>query len=365
MKLELSVIVPTFNESGNIEPLYNEIKKSLKGVKYEIIFVDDDSKDGTLDEIKELIKHHNNIKLIHRVDKRGLSSACIAGFIESNSKYLAVIDADLQHDPALLSEMLQEIRSDKLDIVIASRFLKDSLISGLSHTREKFSSIGNALSIMVTGIKLSDPLSGYFMIKNDFVSPLIPKLSGMGFKILLDIISTSRFSRLKLKYLELPTHFRERTKGESKLDLLTFLEFVTLILDKILGKYIPIRLVLFVIVGFSGLLVHMAALTILLKTFNLGFVFSQILATALAMVSNFFINNIFTYRDRRLYGAAMLKGLISFCIACSVGGAVNVASSTFIFDKGVYWPIAALIGCVIGSVINYAATSLTTWKQKL
>jgi dolichol-phosphate mannosyltransferase len=364
MKLELSIIVPTFNESGNVIPLYNEIKKALKTAKYEIIFVDDDSKDGTIDEINGLIKQHNNVWLIHRIDKRGLSSACIEGFIASDSKYLAVIDADLQHDPALLSEMLQKIRSDELDLIIASRFLKDSVISGLSNTREKFSSIGNAISTMVTGIKLSDPLSGYFMIKKAVVNPLIPKLSGMGFKILLDIISTSRFSRIKLKYLELPTHFRERINGESKLDLLTILEFITLILDKILGKYIPIRLVLFVIVGFSGFLLHMLVLAIMLKIFNLSFVFSQIVATSLAMTSNFFVNNIFTYRDRRLYGMAMLKGLVSFCIACFIGGAINVTSSSIIFDQGVYWPIAALIGCVLGFLCNYVITALTTWKHK-
>jgi dolichol-phosphate mannosyltransferase len=364
MKFELSIIVPTFNEFGNVIPLYKEIKKALKTVKHEIIFVDDDSKDGTIDEINELIKQYDNVRLIHRIDKRGLSSACIDGFIASNSKYVSVIDADLQHEPALLSKMLQKIRSDKLDLIIASRFLKDSVISGLSNTREKFSSIGNVISTMITGVKLSDPLSGYFMIKKNIVSPLIPKLSGMGFKILLDIVSTSRFSRIKLNYLELPTHFRERNKGESKLDLLTILEFVTLILDKILGKYIPIRLVLFVIVGFSGLLLHMLVLAIMLKILNLDFVFSQIVATSLAMISNFFVNNIFTYRDRRLHGMAMLKGLISFSIACSIGGAINVASSTFIFDRGVYWPIAAIIGCVFGFLCNYIITALTTWKNQ-
>ncbi len=364
MKFELSIIVPTFNESGNVIPLYHEIKKALNAIKYELIFVDDDSKDGTIDEINELIKQYDNIRLIHRVDKRGLSSACIEGFNASESKYLAVIDADLQHDPALLNKMLQEIKKDKLDLIIASRFLKNSVISGLSNTREKFSSIGNALSTMITGIKLSDPLSGYFMIKKNVVTPLIPKLSGIGFKILLDIVSTSRFSRVKLKYLELPTHFRERVNGESKLDLLTILEFVTLILDKILGKYIPIRLVLFIIVGFSGLLLHMVLLAIMLKIFNLGFIFSQIVSTSAAMISNFFVNNIFTYRDRRLYGMAMLRGLISFSIACSIGGIINVASSIFIFDRAVYWPIAALIGCVLGSVCNYIITALTTWKHK-
>lgn len=364
MKFELSIIVPTFNESGNVTPLYNEIKKSLKAIKYEIIFVDDNSKDGTLDEISALVKRHDNVQLIHRTTKRGLSSACIEGFALSNSTYLAVIDADLQHDPALLSSMLKKIKSNKLDLIIASRFLEGSLITGLSHAREKFSSIGNIVSTMVTGVKLSDPLSGYFMIRKDVVQRILPKLSGMGFKILLDIISTCRFSRIKLKYLELPTHFRERIHGESKLDLLTILEFVTLILDKIFGKYIPIRFVLFVVVGFSGLALHMLTLSLMLKVLNFNFIFSQAIATSFAMISNFFVNNIFTYRDRRLHGVALLKGLASFCVACSIGGVLNVTSSSLLYAGGIYWPIAALIGCVVGSVWNYAITSLTTWKQK-
>lgn len=363
MKLELSIVVPTFNESGNVAPLYHEIQNSLKDSKYEIVFVDDDSQDGTVDEINSLVEQYDNVRLIRRINKRGLSSACIEGFAFSNSKYLAVIDADLQHDPVLLGTMLQKMQSEKLDLIIASRFLEGSHITGLSRTREKISAFGNFISTVVTGVKLSDPLSGYFMINKDVIHNILHKLSGKGFKILLDIFSTCRFDKIKLHYLELPTHFRERIHGKSKLDMLVVLEFVMLLLDKILGRYVPIRFVLFVVVGLSGLLLHMLTLAGMLKICHFDFTFSQFFATFLAMISNFFVNNLFTYRDRQLHGAAMLKGLVSFCITCSVGALINITIASFFFAKGMSWIVSGLSGCMLGSVWNYAITSFTTWKQ--
>jgi dolichol-phosphate mannosyltransferase len=363
MKLELSVIVPTYNEAGNVIPLYNEIKKYLNHTAYEIIFVDDDSKDNTLQEINALIENYDNVRLIRRINKRGLSSACIEGFSSSNAKYLAVIDADLQHDPSLLKQMLKKLETSQFDIIVASRFLKDSSVPGLSQTREKVSIVGNMVSRVITGVKLSDPLSGYFMIKKETVDQVIHKLSGKGFKILLDIFITFRINKINLNYLELPTIFRERTHGQSKLDFMVMLEFLVLLLDKIIGKHIPVRFVLFVLVGLSGLALHLLLLTIMVKILGLEFIFSQTIAAFVAMGSNFFINNAFTYRDKKLTGFKIVKGLISFYLACSIGALINVIVASFLFEKGVMWLLSGFLGCVVGSIWNYAITAHFTWKK--
>lgn len=363
MKPVLSIISPTFNEAGNVIALYEEINKYLSGIPYELIFVDDDSKDGTVEEINSLIEKHNNVRLIRRIGKRGLSSACIEGFASSNATCLAVIDADLQHDPAILVQMLKKLRSDKLDLIVASRFLQESHILGLSHAREKVSMVGNAISRIVTGVKLSDPLSGYFMVKKTVIDKILHKLSSKGFKILLDIFITCRLSKIHLNYLELPTTFRERIHGKSKLDLLVMLEFIILLLDKLLGKYIPIRFILFISVGLSGLVLHIILLALMLKALHLDFTFSQSVATFLVMTSNFFINNIFTYRDRQLKGVRAIKGLLSFYLACSIGAFINITIASFLFDKSIPWIISGITGCVMGSVWNYAVTSYITWKN--
>lgn len=363
MKLELSVIVPTFNESGNVIPLYLEIKKHLGHSAFEVVFVDDNSSDGTIAQINELVEQHPNVRLIRRLDKRGLSSACIEGFASSNSKYLAVIDADLQHDPATLKLMLDKLKQDRLDIAVASRFTDGAHVEGLSHTREKISKFGNILSRIVTGANLSDPLSGYFMISKQVMDLVIDKLSGKGFKILLDIFSTCRLNRIKLNFCELPITFRKRQYGESKLDSLVVLEFLVLILDKIFGRFVPIRFILFIMVGLSGLVLHLLILAMMLRFFQIDFTIAQSLTTLVVMTSNFFINNAFTYRDRRLKGRQMLTGLLSFCLACSAGAFINITMATFLFDRGIFWLIAGFVGCLVGSVWNYGITSYITWRN--
>lgn len=365
MKYELSIVIPTFNESGNVIPLYKEIQKHLGETSYEVVFVDDNSLDGTIEQIYQLIETYPNVRLIRRVDKRGLSSACIEGFASSNSEYLAVIDADLQHDPAILALMLAKIKQENLDIIVGSRFLGKSDIQGLSKIREKLSMIGNAISGFITGAKLSDPLSGFFMVKKSLIDQVIKSLSGKGFKILLDIFSSCKLAKIRVKFGEVPIVFRKRNQGESKLDSLVMLEFLMVILDKLVGKYIPVRFVLFVMVGLSGLVLHMLIFTIMMQFMNLNFMPAQTLTTVIVMSSNFFINNAFTYRDKRLKGSKLIIGLLSFCLACSIGAFINVGISTFLYERGMMWLLAAFSGCVIGSIWNYGMTSFFTWKDNV
>ncbi|MEQ9115623.1 MAG: glycosyltransferase family 2 protein [Rickettsiales bacterium] len=363
MKYTLSIIIPTLNEEGNIKPLFSIISKVLNKKNYEIVFVDDNSSDSTVEKITSLIDNHSNIRLIRRPRKRGLSSACIDGFDSCSSKYLAVIDADLQHDPKLLKDMLETLEKTNRDIVVASRFLKGAKLSGLSNAREKLSNVGNYLSNIVTGVHLSDPLSGYFMVRSELIEQVSDKLSAKGFKILLDIFASAKSKKVDVKYSEIPCDFRERNHGESKLDSLVILEFLVLLFDKIFGKHLSVRFVLFLLVGLSGVLVHMSILGVLNKLLNVDFLASQTIATISAMVSNFYINNIFTYRDMKLVGVKALYGLVSFCIACSLGALFNIIIATFLFEKGMNWLLSGFVGIVVGSIWNYTTTSFITWKN--
>lgn len=366
MIYELTVIVPTLNESGNVSLLYSKIANTLKGSNFAVLFVDDDSQDGTINEINTLIAKHNNVQLIRRINRRGISSAFIEGVFSSSSKYIAIIDADLQHEESLLSEMLYKLKTQKLDIIIASRFkdLSDRKVVGLSGAREQMSRFGNALCGLVSGAHLTDPLTGFFMIRKPLMDKIIYKLSGVGFKIMLDIFATCKNEKIKLRFQEIHMNFRKRNKGKSKLDIVILYEFALLIFDKLFGKFIPIRFVLFLIVGLTGLCIHTAILSALMNFSNASFYISQLISTIIAMTSNFFVNNSFTYRDKRLKGTSQLvKGLLSFYLACSFGAFINVTTANFLYDKKIYWLLSGVIGSIIGATWNYGISSYFTWGK--
>lgn len=356
---ELALVVPTLNEVGNIKPLLQRLEIALKGISWEIIFVDDDSSDGTEDIIREFSAHNPRVRMIARIGRRGLSSACIEGMLATTAPYIAVMDADLQHDESLLPKMLSIIKNRGKDIVIASRFLKGGKSDVLSASRERLSRIGNFLSRMIIKVHLSDPLSGYFMLRRELLHETAHSLSGKGFKILVDILSSAKGT---LKIEEIPLKFRDRLSGESKLDTLISVEFIKLLADKKFGKLIPVRFVIFVLVGLSGVVVHGLLLALFFKLYGQSFYVSQATATLIAMTTNFYFNNIFTYRDRRLRGYYFFRGLLSFYLICSIGAFVNFQVAESLYNVSVHWLLSGILGSVVGSVWNYGVTSSFTWK---
>lgn len=357
---ELAVVVPTLNEVGNIGPLLERLSETLRGIAWEVLFVDDDSSDGTGELIRDLSLARSNVRSLRRVGRRGLSSACIEGMLATSAPCIAVMDADLQHDEALLEPMLRLLQVDRLDIVVGSRFASGSHLGSFPRGRERLSRLANRVSRWVTGADLSDPMSGYFVLRRELLDEVVHKLSGKGFKILLDIFASAG---RPLRFSEVPLDFRPRHSGTSKLDTLVALEFAILLTDKTLGRLVPVRFVLFVLVGLTGLLVHLAALSLSFKGLGLGFYASQAIATVTAMTVNFLLNNKFTYRDRRLSGLGLLRGLLSFYAACSLGALVNLLVAKAAFDVGVAWALAGLLGAGVGSVWNYAMTQTFTWKS--
>lgn len=358
--IELSVIVPTYNERANIVPMIARLDETLGNHNWEVIFVDDDSPDGSSRQIREIAIQDPRVRIVQRVGRRGLSSAVIEGILASSAPFCAVIDADRQHDETLLATMLQTISNEALDIVIGSRYVDGGSLGDLSSSRANTSRLATWLSRMVLHADLTDPMSGFFMIRRDIFEARMHNLSGIGFKILLDIFASSN---APLRYRELPYKFRSRQLGESKLDGLAVWEYLMLLLDKLVGHIIPIRFVAFALVGSVGVIVHMLVVWLLLHYTNAVFPVAQTIATLVAMTSNYALNNILTYRDMRLHGWMWLRGWFTFTLACSVGAVGNIATASYLFAQDTTWMLAALSGTIVGAVWNYAVTSIYTWKH--
>ena len=361
MAYDLAIVLPTFNESGNVGPIVDRLEKALKGIRYEVIFVDDDSPDGTADVVRRLAERHDNVRVLQRIGRRGLASACIEGILGAAALYVAVMDADMQHDEAVLPEMLRRIREENLDLVVGSRNMAGGSMGEFTRWRVKFSQLGKRLSLMGAEHELSDPMSGFFMVRVSTFERFAHRLSGIGFKILLDIVLSAGPG---LKMGEVPYCFRQREHGESKLDMLVGLEYFELLVDKHLGNVVNVRFVLFGMVGAVGVGVHLLILSALLKLAGLSFAMGQAITTFIVMILNFVLNNSVTYRDRRLRGWRFWSGLITFCLACGLGVAANVAIASEAFRRGVPWVLAAVTGLLFTAVWNYGVTSMTTWRQE-
>ena len=361
MGIELSIIVPTFNERDNVVPLLNKLDAALKGISWEVIFVDDDSPDKTAQHVREVSQTDLRVRCIQRVSRRGLSSASIEGMLASSAPFLAVMDGDLQHDETLLKTMLKTLRSDDLDIVVGSRYVKGGSTGEWSRQREHISRFATAFGRKLMRVDMKDPMSGFFMLKRTFLERVVHRLSGKGFKILFDLFVSSPEP---VKFVELPFEFKNRVAGESKLSTLVIWEYLLLLADKWLGPYVPVRFILFVLVGGLGLVIHLVVLWTGLNVLSWAFSSAQSLAVFTAMTANFIINNIFTYSDKKLKGLGFIKGLLSFYVACSIGAFINIRVAGFLFGHGIQWWLAGILGAVIGAVWNYAITSTLTWKHK-
>lgn len=358
--VELSVIIPTFNEIENVGELVRRLEPLLQGIAWEVIFVDDDSPDGTAAEVRRISQGNPRVRCLQRIGRRGLSSACIEGFLSSSAPYLAVMDGDLQHDETLLVKMLGVMRTEPVDIVVGSRYVGGGGIGDWDQSRAHMSAFATKLSRLVLHADVGDPMSGFFMIRRDAMEGAVRTLSGIGFKILLDLFASSP---APLRYRELPYQFRERQAGETKLDAQVMVDYLLLLADKLIGHIVPVRFFLFSLVGGFGVAVHMTTLTLVYEVFNYSFITGQVAATIVAMASNFLLNNYTTYRDRQLKGWRLARGFLSFSLACSVGAVANVGIASFLFNNNTEWLLSALAGVIVGAVWNYAVTAVYTWKS--
>jgi dolichol-phosphate mannosyltransferase len=361
--IALTIVVPTYNEKLNVRPLVSLLDKALVDINWEVVFVDDDSPDGTADEVRELARTRLDVRVIHRIGRRGLSGACIEGILSSAAPYVAVMDGDLQHDETVLISMIASFNADpELNLVIGSRNVEGgSSGNGLSGIRSFGSDMATVMARKLLKIRVQDPMSGFFMIKLESFRDVVGELQRQGFKILTDLLSASR-DGWKIK--EIPFVFKERQYGQSKMDSAVTLEYFGLILARLTGGAISIRFVLFLFVGLTGILVQLLMVGIFLNVMFLSFFYSQILAVILAMTSNFFLNNILTYRDQSLSGKYILFGLLSFYFVCSLGAVANVAVANLVYNFVPLWILASFFGSVISSLWNFMSSKWLTWRVR-
>jgi dolichol-phosphate mannosyltransferase len=355
---EVSVIVPTFNERENLGPLITAIAAALANVRWEVIIVDDDSPDGTAAAAKSLYEHDPRVRTIRRIGRRGLASACVEGMLASSAPLVAVIDGDLQHDPSLLRSMLRCLSADEADLVIGSRYVAGGDLGNWTVQRASGSRIATRLAHLFTRVDVCDPMSGYFMLRRSIIEEHAHALSAVGFKILLDILVTARGG---LRVLEVPLRFGQRLHGASKMSGAVAWEYLMLLAHKAGGGRIPVRFIGFCAIGLAGVAVHFLVLASLLKALKVAFVAAQAAATAVSIVSNFTVNNLLTYADRRLRGWRWLRGLASFALICGFGALANVGVAAWLFGHQVGWPLAALAGIGASAVWNYGVSARYTW----
>ncbi len=358
----LSVVVPTYREAANVPVLFERLETALAGLPWEMIVVDDDSSDGTADVAYALAARDPRARCVRRVNRLGLAGAVVEGWLSSSADLVAVIDGDLQHDEAILPKMYEALAAGRGNLVIGTRVANEEAPGGLSPARQKLSDLGAWFFRRVAGVTVRDPMSGFFMVRRDIVSRLAPRLSPDGFKILVDVILSSRGD---LEIVETPYVFRKRQAGESKLSPLVGLDFLGLVAHHASGGLLPIRFVLFASIGGIGLVVHLLVLFGLIEWLGPErFAASQIAATIAAMASNFLLNNEITYRAYRYRGLAMAGGFALFAILCSVGAIANVDIASWLFLREHVWWAAGLAGALVGVVWNYAASTTFVWRRR-
>ncbi len=358
----LSVIVPCYNERPNVAPMIAKLDAALTDIAWEVIYVDDNSPDGTAAEVRRIARQDRRVRCIRRIGRRGLASAVIEGALSSSADYVAVIDGDLQHDETRLPAMLAALQAGGCDIAVASRHVDGGDNSGLSSKfRHILSDGGIWLAQAFLPVRLTDPMSGFFMLPRPLFEDLARGLNGQGFKILLDLMLSST---APLRVHEVPARFRERAAGESKMDALVMIQFGGLLLDKVFGGLLPLRFFSFALVGALGVVVHLLILALVRQTTPLGFEAEQTIATIVAMAFNFQLNNAITYRDQRLKGPALWRGLILFMVVCGFGAIANIGIAQVLYERHTAWTVAGGIGAMIGVVWNYAVSATLVWRAR-
>jgi len=352
----LSIIIPTFNERDNISKLLHKLESALIGHQYEAIVVDDDSPDQTWKIAQELSVGKPYLKVLHRKTKKGLSSAVIDGFKEASGRYLAVIDADMQHDERILPQMVKQMGEN--EIVIGSRKAENGGIKDWSYFRRFTSWVAGKLAHWTLKCPVKDPMSGFFMIRREVFERCSKVLNPKGFKILLEILHKSKPENVH----EVGYTFKPREYGESKLDGDAILNYLVSLYELKFSRVLPLDFVKYCLVGGTGVFVNLLTLTVLHNVLGVPGSVALITGIGLAMVTNFFLNNFWTFKGRGKEGLA--SKLMKFSFTCSVGALINYSvAMVFIWLLFPQIQLADLIGIVAATLWNYWINKKWTWGK--
>lgn len=359
--VQLSVVLPTYNERENVPEVIRRLSLALEGLRWEAIFVDDDSPDGTAEAVRAFARQDTRIRLLHRVGRRGLSSACVEGILAGSADWVAVMDADLQHDETVLPCMLQRARQELLDLVVGTRHADGGSMGEFARGRVLLSRLGERVSHTVCRCRVSDPMSGFFLARRSFVLACAPRLQSGGFKILLDLFASAEGP---VRFAEVGYTFRNRQYGESKLDGNTAVEYASLIVNKLTRDHLPRHFVLFALMGAVGVAIHLACLDLLVRWEHEPFFQAQMLATYLAMTATYVVRNALAFRDRSLHGLQLLRGLFGFWVVCSFGAWGSVVFAQGLYKAGAAWWAAGMAGLALSSGWNYSMSRLLPRQRR-
>lgn len=359
LPLEVAVVVPTLNEAANVERLVEKLTNVLAGRGWEVLFVDDNSPDGTSDVVRRIARNSRHVRIVQRVGRRGLSSAVIEGVLATAAPVIAVMDGDLQHSEDALPRLIDAVASNDADIAVGTRYVDGGGVGEWSALRVSMSQFATKIGQIALRTKVSDPMSGFFAMRREAFDAALPRLSAIGFKILADILASSP---TPLRVAEVPYQFRTREAGESKIGARVIAEYAELLAEKTIGRFVPVRLLKFLMVGGLGVIVHLSVLWALLTAGN-SFMMAQTGAVVTAIAFNFFLNNSFTYADRKLKGWAVLGGLASFYAISAVGALANIGIGTWLAGQNERWWVAGVAGVLVGAIWNFAMSSALTWRK--
>jgi dolichol-phosphate mannosyltransferase len=354
---DVAIIVPTYNEAANVPLLVEKLEAALMGHAWEVIFVDDDSPDGTADIVRRIGRTQPHVRCIQRVGRQGLSSAVIEGMLSVNAPYVAVMDADLQHDEALLVPMLRLLEARNTDLVVGSRYMAGGSIGEWSKMRHTMSRFATALSQIVAKSNLTDPMSGFFMVRRECFAAAAHNLAGNGYKILLDLLTSCTEP---LRVAELPYTFRARLHGESKLDSSVLIEHALLLLSKTIGQYVPVRALVVAGILVGAVVVHLGLLSGALRWLEFG------VAQAVASIFGVLVSYVITasLRRRPTDGMSGVADLLSFLTTASIGLVGNLSLAGMLYNETRMWWLAGAAGAILSTVWIHMSNTAAAVRRR-
>ena len=371
--MKVTLVSPTYNEAENVPRLVHDVSTALSGIDYELLIADDDSPDCTWAVAQELARENPRIRVLRRTKDRGLSPSVIDGFLSSSSDYVGVIDADLQHDPSILPQMIAALDAGA-EMAVGSRYVEGGGTGTWNAVRRFQSWVATKLAQTFLGVELTDPMSGFFILRREDFNRIHKQLDLSGFKILLEIIARLAPSRLE----EVAYTFRTRVAGQSKLSSRVVLQYLGQLwrLSSV-SRYMSVRFIKFAIVGASGTLVNLCAFVTFpfIRTANWRI---SALATVVANLTNYVFNNAWTFVDRVHDGWSLLRGYASYLGFSLVGLSASTltfaglthASNSYLYShqqlKGSYLLAVAFqfAGILVGTLFNYELNKRFTWRDK-
>ena len=353
----LTIVIPTYKERDNIQPLVTRIHAVLQDYPYDILVVDDNSPDGTAEEVRRLAAAYP-INVVVRTDKRGLASAVVDGFALAKGRLLAVMDADLQHPPEIIKPLL-DAAVNGVDLVIASRYIKGGSVGNWSALRRFISAGAGWLAhLLLPGTRsVKDPMSGCFLFDRRILNGV--SLSPVGYKILLEILCLSRMTTTA----EVAYRFENRRAGQTKLSLLTQGDYIRHLLSLMHRSGELKRVGKFILVGASGTLVNLGVLALLTENTGLQLLLSGAVAFELSVIWNFIFNDLFTFQGRTRPGSTFFGRLIRFNTISLGGLIIYLAVLGILTDiMGLHYLVSAVIGIITAFGWNFLVNNWWTWR---